>query len=64
MQQPAYEELQYEPIMAKPAQPQSQSMPMPQTQPSSRVRQRPPLPSTMRQPAVKGVQARPRNRHN
>lgn len=61
--QPAYdyEELQYEPIMAKPAQP-STTPPQPQTQPASRVRQRPPRPSIMRQPAMKGVQ--PRNRHN
>jgi len=55
--QPSYEELQYEPIMAQP----SQSTPkpaMPKTQPTSRVRQRPP------RPAINGIQARPRNRHN
>lgn len=67
------EELQYEPIAARPAQPMptmppTSSMPTampsaPQTAPSSRVRQRPPRPDAMRRPAINGVQARPRNQN-
>ncbi len=56
------EELQYEPIMAQPTQ-TTPPVAKPQTQPSSRVRQRPPRPNVMRRPAINGVQARPRNRH-
>jgi hypothetical protein len=58
------EELQYEPITAKPAQPLPPApMPTPQQPSSSRVRQRPPRPEAMRRPAINGIQARPRNRH-
>jgi putative effector of murein hydrolase LrgA (UPF0299 family) len=56
------EELQYEPITAKPAQPMPPA-PQPAQPPSSRVRQRPPRHDVMRRPAINGVQARPRNRH-
>lgn len=61
------EELQYEPIMAKPAQPTQQTPPpapsSPYVSPTSRVRQRPPRPEVTRRPPITGVQARPRNRH-
>lgn len=61
--QPTYvEELQYEPIMAQPTQTQSQPVTNP-SPPASRVRQRPPRPSSgPRRPAIQGIQARPRNR--
>ncbi|MBX3057731.1 MAG: hypothetical protein KF770_14790 [Anaerolineae bacterium] len=63
------EELQYEPIMAKPAQPHQPVTPptpaapsTPYVSPASRVRQRPPRPEVARRPPITGVQARPRNR--
>ncbi|HRQ38788.1 MAG TPA: hypothetical protein PLD25_12850 [Chloroflexota bacterium] len=60
------EELQYEPIMAKPAQPNQPVTPptpsAPYVSPTSRVRQRPPRPEVARRPPITGVQARPRNR--
>lgn len=55
------EELQYEPILAKPTQPMQAPASAPQPKPSSRVGNRPPRPTTARQPAIHGVQARPRN---
>ncbi len=61
------EELQYEPIMAKPSQPTQPTPPptpgSPYVSPTSRVRQRPPRPEVTRRPPINGVQARPRNRH-
>ncbi len=60
------EELQYEPIMAKPSQPSQPVTPptpaAPYVSPTSRVRQRPPRPEVARRPPITGVQARPRNR--
>ncbi|MCP4360242.1 MAG: hypothetical protein GY796_19725, partial [Chloroflexi bacterium] len=57
------EDLQYEPIMAKPAQ-TPKPAPVPKTQNDSRLNRRPPRPSAPpRQSAIKGVQARPRSRH-
>ncbi|MCL4267108.1 MAG: hypothetical protein KJ069_28270 [Anaerolineae bacterium] len=57
------EELQYEPIMAKPSQPTPPAPNTPYISPTSRVRQRPPRPEVTRRPPITGVQARPRNRH-
>ncbi len=61
VEQPGYvEELQYEPIMAKPNQPKPAA---PSMQSSSRIRQRPPRPSITHRPAINGVKTSPRKNH-